>query len=271
MDVETLASQLAELPIPQIRYYTSIGSTNVEAMTWTATGARDGCLVVADQQTQGRGRLGRRWITQPGAALAFSLILRPDRAETAYAGLFTALGAVAVSQALEQTLGLDAKVKWPNDVLLHEKDIDNPTAAAWRKAAGILVEAAWFGDQMQGIIIGIGINVAPSAVPPADQLLFPAICVEDAVGHAVKRELLLQNILKTLFALRPSLASDEFRHEWEQRLAFKGEWVQVKETGGSPITGQITGLDDSGGLLLRTNTGETIKAAVGDVHLRLME
>ncbi len=269
MNAESLTSLLAELPVPQVRAFDSIGSTNDEAKSWAADGAADGCLVIADQQTQGRGRFDRRWITLPGASLAFSLILRPTPAETAHAGLFSPLGALAISQALEQAYRLDARVKWPNDVLLHDAAIQHPQAADWRKTAGILVEAVWTGAQLQALIIGIGINVAPSAVPPANELLFPAMCVEDAAGQPVKREQLLKNVLASVFAWRPKLLDERLRIEWDKRLAFKEEWVQVEETGGPAIIGQVVGLDSFGSLLLRTQAGEMVKAAVGDVHLRL--
>lgn len=271
MNVQSLTSLLAGLPVPQVRAFDSIGSTNDEAKSWAADGAADGCLVIADRQTQGRGRFGRRWITLPGASLAFSLILRPDPAEMNHAGLFSPLGALAISQALEQAYKLDARVKWPNDVLLHDAAIQHPQATDWRKAAGILVEAVWTGEQLQALIIGIGINVAPGAVPPANELLFPAICVEDSAGQPVNREQLLKDVLAALFAWRPKLLDDRLRMEWEKRLAFKNEWVQVEETGGPPIIGQVVGLEPSGSLLLRTQAGELVKAAVGDVHLRLKE
>lgn len=269
MNVETLTALCAGLPVPQIKAFASIGSTNDEAKDWAAAGAGDGSLVVADQQTQGRGRFERRWITRPGAALAFSLILRPTQAEMARAGLFSPLGALAISQALEQSLGLDARVKWPNDVLLHDAKVKDSQAEDWRKTAGILVEAVWTGNQLQAIIIGIGINVAPEAVPPAEELLFPAISVADAAGVPVDRERLLRAVLEALFACRPKLLDDRLRSEWENRLAFRDEWVQVEETGGTPIIGKVAGLDDSGSLLLRNQAGELVKAAVGDVHLRL--
>lgn len=261
MDGSTISSVLDGLPIPQFRYFESIGSTNDEALEWASSGAADGCLVIADLQTQGRGRLGRRWVTHPGGALAFSLILRPRPEELEHLGYFAALGAVSICQALEASLGTVPQIKWPNDVLLER-----------RKAAGILVEAAWLGDRLEGVVIGIGLNVRPDAVPPADQLLFPAISVEEAAGRPVDRLPLLRDILRSMFAWREGMASARFREEWENRLAFRGEWVQIQESaaGSPPIVGQVTGLDGDGSLLLRSSSGEDITIAVGDVHLRPM-
>jgi BirA family transcriptional regulator, biotin operon repressor / biotin---[acetyl-CoA-carboxylase] ligase len=261
MDIEQLNDQLSGLPIPQLRSFDQIGSTNDEALNWIAAGAEDGCLVIAEQQTQGRGRLGRRWVTKPGAALAFSLILRPIAEERERLAYFSPLGALAICQALE-AMGdhLQPQIKWPNDVLLQR-----------RKTAGILVEAAWEGDMLQGIVVGIGINVGREAVPPPDEVLFPATSVEEAAGEPVDRLALLRAVLGGLFQWRAELRGELFRQNWEQRLAFKNEWVTVQGAAGTALTGQVTGLDASGNLLLRTSGGELVPVTVGDVHLRLLE
>lgn len=260
MNIDSLQNNLAGLPIPEIRYFDSIGSTNDEALAWIAAGAGDGCLVIADQQTRGRGRFQRRWITRAGAALAFSLILRPTVGEMARVGFFSPLGAVSLSQALEEQLGLHPLIKWPNDVLLERK-----------KAAGILVEAAWLGDQLQGMVIGIGLNITPEAVPPAAELLFPATSVETAAGQPVDREALLKAILQAIFTWRAALTTEAFHQAWEARLAFRGEWVRIEDSGQPPVTGQVMGIDPGGNLLLRNQAGETTAVAVGDLHLRLVE
>jgi BirA family biotin operon repressor/biotin-[acetyl-CoA-carboxylase] ligase len=266
MDVDTLTSLLAGSPVAQIRYFDTIGSTNDEALAWAAAGAEDGCLVVADQQTRGRGRMNRRWITRPGVALAFSIILRPRPEEIDHLGFFSPLGALAISQALEQTLGLSPQIKWPNDVLLEE-----------RKVAGILLESTWMGTRPQGTVIGMGINVAPEAVPPPEELLFPATSVEEAAGRPVDRFGLLRAILEATFEWRSKLADPAFRQAWEQRLAFRGQWVRIEEAGsaspvsGPPLSGQVLGIHADGSLLLRGAAGETIPVKVGDVHLRRVE
>jgi BirA family transcriptional regulator, biotin operon repressor / biotin---[acetyl-CoA-carboxylase] ligase len=262
MNVSSISSRLANLPIPQIRYYDVIGSTNDEALRWAATGATDGCLVVADQQTSGRGRLGRHWVTIPGAALAFSLILLPHPAEQAQSRFFTALGALAVCQALKTRLGLDAQIKWPNDILLEGK-----------KTAGILVEANWMSQEMQSAVIGIGINITAEAVPPASELLFPATNIEESAGKKVDRIDLMQAILQEFFTWRGQLLEGGIRSAWEDRLAYKGEWVTIEEAPHSgentPLTGQIIGLDDSGSLLLCNAAGAIVQVVAGDLHLRL--
>lgn len=260
MDVQSLTSRLAGLPVPQIRLFDSIGSTNDEALDWAIAGGADGCLVVADQQTLGRGRLGRHWVTNPGSALAFSLILHPTPREQENFGGFSPLGALAISQALEAIPGLAPQIKWPNDVLLQR-----------RKAAGILVEVAWLGDKIQGVVIGIGLNITREAVPPDKDLLFPAISVEQVAGRAVDRLDLLHAILRSLFAWRAKLGTEEFLRAWEQRLAFRDEPVRIEGAGTCPITGTVIGIDQAGNLLLRAENNTIINVAVGDVHLRGIE
>jgi BirA family biotin operon repressor/biotin-[acetyl-CoA-carboxylase] ligase len=259
MDVTTLRSRLAGLPIPELRYADVTGSTNDEALRWASEGAPDGALVAADQQNSGRGRFNRRWITRPGSALAFSLILIPTPEEQQFMTRFSPLGAIAICQALEEMLGLKPQIKWPNDVLLDR-----------RKAVGILVEAASQGDGFLGVVLGIGINVSPASVPPDEEVMFPATSVEQAAGRAVDRWDLLRAILENIFHWRKQLAGEAFQQAWNDRLAFRGQWVIVREAAGAgnPITGEVIGLDPDGNLLLRTTKGEMIPVQVGDVHLR---
>jgi len=260
MDGDLLKQYLNGLPVPEIRAFDQIGSTNDEAIRWAAQGAQDGCLVVADMQTQGRGRFNRRWVTRPGVALAFSLILRPTPAEMPYLGLFSPLGALAIGQALEKQYNLAPLIKWPNDVLLERK-----------KVAGILVESVWMGEEASSIVVGIGINISPAAVPPAEELLFPAISVEDVTGQPVDRFAFLSEILRQAFQWRKQLHQLAFIEEWNRLLAFRGEWVQIKENGGASLTGQVMGVDREGNLLLHGKDGQQHTVVVGDLHLRLVE
>ena len=177
MDPQTLAACLAGLSVGEVRYFERLGSTNDEAATWAEQGAADMALVVADEQTAGRGRSGRTWITPPSAGLAFSLVLRPSGVERSEHILprLTGLGALAVTEALHKVYRLPAQIKWPNDVLIYN-----------RKVAGVLVEAHWFGEELSAMILGIGINVAAASLSEVIQrespLRFPATSVENALG-----------------------------------------------------------------------------------------
>ncbi len=190
MDQTTLEKLLSDLPLGSVRYYPTIGSTNDLAARWAEAGARDLSLVVADEQTAGRGRMQRRWLTPAGSALAFTLVLRQDKEALAgRVAQVTALGALAVCDTINAALPAvtPAQVKWPNDVV-----------ASRRKLAGVLAEAHWKGDELMALILGIGINVAPASVPPAEALDFPATCVETELGASVDRWELLHAVLKNL-------------------------------------------------------------------------
>jgi BirA family biotin operon repressor/biotin-[acetyl-CoA-carboxylase] ligase len=276
MDQASLETALAGLPIKQIRYFDRLGSTNDEAVRRAEQGAPDLTLVAADEQTSGKGRLGRKWITPPGAALAFSLVLRPGAGMALVLPRWSALGALAVCEALRELYALHPEIKWPNDVLLGR-----------RKAAGVLAETAWSGEKPTSLILGIGINVAPVSVSevalPKSAMIFPATCIEEFLPRPVDRLQLLRQVLEQVIAWRPRLASPEFITAWEDRLAFRGEWVRLlpgetpSETSlsvqspksfPSGVEGCILGLAPDGALRLRTLSGEEIVVRVGDVRLR---
>ena len=149
-NVPAAVERLKRLGITEFRFLAETGSTNDDALTWAEQGAADG-------SAGGRGYADLR-ARAPGSPLGdctwvgvgVSLILRPSPAEAAQAGLFAGLGAVAVAEALEQGWSLKPQIKWPNDVLL-----------GGQKVCGILAEAAWSGSQLQAVVLGIGVNVAP--------------------------------------------------------------------------------------------------------------
>ncbi len=254
-----IRSHLKGLPVSGLRYFDSVPSTNDEALQWAEAGGADGALVVADEQTAGRGRLNRRWVTRPGAALALSLLLHPGEQELGRLLLFSPLAALALHDALEQRWGLGSQIKWPNDVLL-----------AGRKVAGILVESAWLGSQLLGVVVGVGINIAPSSVPPAGELIFPATSIEDQLGRPVDRLELMRALLEEMFAWRPRLGSPEFYQTWEDHLAYRGEWVQIQQLGQPSLEGIVLGIAPGGNLRLQTEEGKEVNVAAGDVRLRPM-
>ncbi len=256
MDLRPLRQALLNLSIPDVRFYDSIGSTNDEALAWAESGAPDMALVLADQQTSGRGRMGRQWVTVPGAALAFSLVIRPAGGEGEHIPLFSPLAGLSVALVLE-SYGLSPSIKWPNDVLLGRQ-----------KVCGILAESVWSGERLQALVVGVGVNVAPRSVPPAESLLFPATCVESELGSPVDRLGLLQAILIAFQAWRKDIGSQRFVAAWEKRLAFRGEQVVVQPPGADAVVGELAGVDRDGNLSLRLASGKNILLAAGDVHLR---
>ena len=256
MNQSELRRVLSKLPLGGIRYFDSIGSTNNEALAWATSGARDLSVVIADEQTAGRGRLDRKWFTPKGTALAFSLILRPLSEEKPYLTRIVGLAALAVADSL-RTRGLVSQIKWPNDVLLNG-----------RKVAGILVESVWSGEEVDCLVIGIGLNVLRGAVPSPELLLFPATSLEQSLGPAVEREEVLHDILAGIIAIRPHLSSASFIASWEKALAFRGEQVQVEQGDGSLITGKLLGLELDGGLRVSQEPNTPMAVRFGDVRLR---
>jgi len=263
MDQKSLESRLADLPLGEIRYFYAIGSTNDYAAAWAQEGAPDCSLVIADEQTAGRGRGARQWFTPPGSALALSLILRPEIPEGGGQIMrITGLGALGVSRALRGSYQLPAEIKWPNDVLIDGL-----------KVAGVLAEASWIGDHLSAVILGIGINVAPDAVPPDDwdghhERPFPATSVESVLGTPVDRLVLLQVVLTELLRWLPRLSEPKFIQAWREKLAFLGDWVQVITSETEMFEGQIINLNGDGSLRVRLRSGELKAIQVGEIHLR---
>jgi len=269
MDLENLSTALADLPLGPLRFFERIDSTNSEAARWAEAKAPDLALVVADEQTAGRGRLGRKWFTPAGAALAFSLVFRQTTGamagekepfKSSSSTRLTALGAVAVCQTLIEKYRLPAEIKWPNDVLVER-----------RKLAGILAEATWQGDKLQAVILGIGINIAPESVPTEVELIYPATCVQTVLGRPVDRLEVLRAVLEKLLKWRTRLNETEFLTAWDEHLAFKGEWVtifEIEPTGTRSRQGQVLGLDDQGRLRLKDRSGEEFTLLTGELRLR---
>ena len=257
MDQHKLNDHLAGLHLGDLRYFDSIGSTNDVAAQWLKAGCPNLALVVADEQTAGRGRSERKWFTPAGSALALSLVLIADKQfehllQEQNTARLNGLGALAVCQALHRNYALPAKIKWPNDIIVKGK-----------KLAGILAETHWLGNQLLGVILGVGINVSTTSIPPDkwDSLNphpYPATSMESALGTPVKRWELLYAVLQELLNWQKQLSSDAFLETWEAYLAFRGQSVQIFQTSQKDhiYTGKILGLAKDGGLNIKTDNGQ---------------
>lgn len=228
-------------------FFPTIGSTNDQAKQEAEAGAPHGALLVADEQTAGRGRGGNRWTTPAGSALAMSLILRPSLPAGSTPFALNVLGALAVSEAVE-SIGGEPAIKWPNDVLM-----------AGRKVAGVLVEAAWRESDLEYVVIGIGVNVQPAAVPAEHQVAFPAASVEGVLGRSVDRVELLVGILRSLDHWLDHLGSAELLAAWEERLAYVGQAVELESDTGSARV-EMLGVTPEGRLRLRAADGSEMVA-----------
>lgn len=234
-----------------------IDSTNSEAMRRGDAGAPSGLVVVADQQSAGRGRRGRGWVSTPEASLTFSLLWRFSGPPTGLAGLSLAIG-VAIAEALESLGAHGVVLKWPNDVLLQ-------TGAGQAKLAGVLVELS--SDRRGTLaIIGIGLNLQT----PAGDLMLAATGLDEALNPLPDRHLLLAALLRALVRALDRFAAEGFaalRDRWQGRHAWQDRPVQLLENGHLQLAGICRGADLDGALLLETDQGVE-RCLAGDLSLR---
>lgn len=235
------------------RYFPQIGSTNDEAASWAREGAPSGAIVVADEQTAGRGRYRRIWQAAPGSSLLMSVILRPSLPPEHMARV-TLMGAVALVEALSG-LGLVPGIKWPNDVLL-----------CGRKVSGILAETVWEGDRLVAAVLGMGINVRQDALPEAAARAFGATTLETVLGYTLDRAGLLTAILARLDNWQDRVGDPALLAAWEAHSITLGRMVSVR-MGEQTLTGLAETIDPTGALMLRLDSGEQHRLLAGDVTL----
>jgi BirA family biotin operon repressor/biotin-[acetyl-CoA-carboxylase] ligase len=242
----------------------STGSTNADLLARAAADAAapEGQALVAEEQTAGRGRLGRAWTSVPGASLTFSVLLRPVTVPAARRGWLPLLAGVAVVSAVRSVGGVQAALKWPNDVL-----------AGDRKLTGILAEQSPDGA---AVVIGIGVNVAtPADALPVSPTGLPATSLL-AEGAPVAREPLLLAILAelerwyTAFRADPDPVRTGLLDAYRPLCVTLGQRVRVELPVGRSVTGVATGIDPDGRLLVAAEPGDQpVAISAGDVvHVR---
>lgn len=237
LSVEHLQAVLGSRPF---EYYPQIGSTNDRALEWLREGKPAGAVFVADEQLKGRGRLGRSWFAPPGTALMFSVALRPPQS---YLSRVNMLAALSVLEGI-QTAG--AALKWPNDVLLNG-----------RKMCGVLSEAAWEGDRLLGVALGIGLNVRIDFTNTP----FEATAISlETVLPSLNRASLLATILARIDNWVAHIESDDLFANWKARLATLGKPVSV-----NGLEGIAEDVDPEGALLVRDQAGVLHRVIAGDI------
>ncbi len=234
-----------------------VTSTNDEAKRLLAEGAIEGTVVVAREQTAGRGRRGRIWHSAPGN-LYLSVVLRPAIPPAAAPPLAPAIG-LAVALAIEEVAPVTAELKWPNDVFV-----------GGRKVAGVLVESvvqagiAPEGGRLAGVVVGIGINVG-AEVPP--ELAETATTLAREAGRGVRREELEAALFGALEEVYRRFVNEGFRSlsaEWAERDRLAGRKVTVQRASEERVTGVARGIAASGALRLETTAG-VLEIAAGEV------
>lgn len=238
-------------------WFARVGSTNDVAHEWGRAGAAGGLLVVADEQTAGRGRLDRSWWAPPGTCLLMSLLLRPSLPPARAGQLAMCLGLAAV-EAIRQVCGVQVALKWPND-LLHDG----------RKLGGMLAELEIADDRLLYAAIGLGLNVnvdfaRPDA--PAD-LRHPATSLLTATGAQVDRLALLTAVLGAAEPLLVRVEAGESLHEaWAARLDTLNRRVNVSQSD-RQLEGVASGVTPEGALLVRDDRGMLHTVWSGDVRI----
>lgn len=224
--------------------------TTASTMDLAQAMAREGLLIVADEQTAGRGRRGRAWSSPPGTGLYFSVVLRPPASRTAagdrsVVGLLTLAAGVGVADGIGAATGLQTQLKWPNDVLVGR-----------RKLAGILAEGVAVGTPEQAVVLGVGVNVSTGSFPP--EIAMRATALETELGRPVDRgEVLAQTLIGIAHWYRALLEAryDEVLYAW-RKAAPSATGTAVKwTTPQGAHTGVSAGIDDTGALLVRTSAG----------------
>jgi BirA family biotin operon repressor/biotin-[acetyl-CoA-carboxylase] ligase len=234
----------------QVHYAAQVGSTNDIVRQLAEEGAPEGTLVVADEQTAGRGRMGRRWLAPPNMALLMSLLFRPSLPPEEANRLVMACG-LAAAEAIEARTGLAVDVKWPNDLQI-----------GGAKVAGILAESELLGERLVYVVVGIGINVNMRE-DPAEKLLYPATSLLRETGRPVDRLALLGDFLERLDAWHSLLDRSELDAAWSARLVTLGQRVVAGE-----VEGVAERVDRAGALWVRDDAGELVRLTAGEVSLR---
>jgi BirA family transcriptional regulator, biotin operon repressor / biotin---[acetyl-CoA-carboxylase] ligase len=238
-----------------IRVVAETGSTNSDLLAEARGGLAEGAVLVAEAQSAGRGRLGRQWVSQPGAALTFSVLLRPAGVVPASRGWLPLLAGVAVASAVRAATAINASLKWPNDV-----QVDGA------KLAGILAEQA--GD---AVVVGIGINVSTgrAELPVATATSLALEGADPGAGPLLVSVLgELERWYRAWAGARGDAAASGLHQEYQRLCGTLGREVRVSLPGGRTVTGTAGAVDPAGRLVVESAAGP-VPVSAGDVlHVR---
>ena len=233
----------------RVIYYPSLSSTMEVARREAVTGAAEGTVVIADEQTAGRGRMKRAWLS-PKGSIALSIILYP---EVVHLPFLIMLASLAVVHSVETVTGLNPQIKWPNDVLINDK-----------KVCGILIESDVEKDTVKYVVVGIGLNVNLKLDDFPD-IRLAATSLSDELGRDVSRLDIIHRLLVEVERLYLTLPGGEpIYEEWRDKLVTLGKRISVK-SGKTVYEGVAESVSRDGSLLLRCPDRSLIKILAGDV------
>ena len=236
----------------EIVYFEETDSTNRQARMLAAEGAAHGTLVIADTQSAGRGRRGRGWISPAGEGIFMSLIVRPQVHPSQVAKMSLTL-ALAVGKAIERVTGLDARIKWPNDIVM-----------GGRKICGLLLEMDATAEMVRSIVAGVGINVHQTVFD--EEIAHTASSLDLMTGRRVSRSEIVRAFLEE-FEWALALDDAQMMDAYRARSATIGQRVQVIALDGT-YTGTAKGITESGSLLVEDEAGDVREVLAADVSVR---
>jgi BirA family biotin operon repressor/biotin-[acetyl-CoA-carboxylase] ligase len=267
-----------------VHYLSSVTSTSGVLRKLAGEGAAEGAVVLADEQTAGRGRSGRAWFSPAGLGVWASVLLRPSASADALAPL-TIAAAVSVAKALSESTGAPLGVKWPNDIVAGVAEPHGgergggeagggPSPGAeleGRKLGGLLLESVQTaGGRVDSAVLGIGVNVGLTADDLPDELRDVATSLMMLLGQPVARVGVLRTVLESLekcFDLFEQEGIGAFRERWQALSTTLGSEVHVR-TGDRDVTGRVTDLSPEGALVIEGEDGARTEVWYGDVTLR---
>ena len=270
MEIEELQSKTSELQPSALRkklglslfanniiYHKTINSTNTLAKELAAHGAPEGTLILAEEQTAGRGRLGRTWISPAFVNLYFSIVLRPCiQADRAF--VFTMVLALAASDAVKGESGIRPMIKWPNDLYVGRK-----------KLGGILTEFSVREKAVEYVILGLGLNVNWNP-QEGESILYPATSIFSETGIRTSRNDLLIEILRlyeSYYSRTLAGQIDDIYKRWNELSLIKGRDVEI-HSGQEVVHGNVRKIDQNGALVIINDDGQEERILSGDVSIR---
>jgi len=238
-------------------FFRELTSTNDMAKELALIGSREGIAVVAETQKRGRGRLGRRWIS-PHGGLWFSIILRP-KTVAKHAPKLILTASVAVARTINHLFPLKAEIKWPNDVLING-----------RKVCGILTEVRMSGENLDFVVLGVGLNANFDLSALPDYLRGSSTTLREELGKEVDRENLLCALLEEFefqYFLFAEGKFDSVLAEWRRLAGFLGSYVRVTSRR-EKVEGWATDVDQDGALIIRLRDHTTRRVTFGDLTVK---
>jgi BirA family biotin operon repressor/biotin-[acetyl-CoA-carboxylase] ligase len=239
----------------KIHYFSETDSTNRLAFRRAQEGADEGEIVVAESQTQGKGRMGRSWFSPPYSNLYLSVILKP-KLPPASTPQLTLMAAVALAETVQSFLAAPPAIKWPNDIMVGGK-----------KLAGILTESSCDSDRVHFVIVGIGVNLNLQAERFPEDIRDRATSLLISTGRVVDRTAFAQQLIQDLDRCYGELESRGFpwiAGRWESFFELRGRKVRV-EMAAQSLSGTARGIDGDGALILEEEGGRLRRIIAGDV------